>query len=132
MPGTLEEKTQHHLAPFYDCFAELGGDPAALKKTLEVCPLGLMRGRTFSNAVAILTEAQNATLSQLRLFLTRIGKNAKLVIEGDPDQSDLRPGCSALADVARKLEPVEGVGVVRLDAKAIVRNPLIEQILLRV
>ena len=87
-----------------------------------------MRGRTFDDAICIFDEAQNASLMQLKLFMTRFGENSKLIITGDPTQSDL-PGKVALVNVMHKLHCVEGIGIVEFKPSQIVRHPLISKII---
>ena len=90
-----------------------------------------MRGRTFSDAVCIFDEAQNATKSQLKLFMTRFGENSKIIITGDPNQSDLRYCDQGLMQTVAKLEDLSGIGVIYFKASSIVRHPLIAAILER-
>ena len=88
-----------------------------------------MRGRTLSRSFVVIDEAQNCTYAQLKMLLTRLGWNATMVITGDPDQSDLLPELSGLADIADKLEPLENIAVVRLEQTDIVRHPLVGDML---
>jgi phosphate starvation-inducible PhoH-like protein len=103
----------------------------ALNKSLEVAPLAYLRGRTFKHSVCILDEAQNCTYTQLKLFLTRLGQNSKLIVTGDPKQSDL-PGKIAVMEIVEKLKGVKGVGIVELPDSSIVRHPLISAIVERI
>lgn len=133
LPGTMEEKMHPYLAPLYD---ELSYyiDPKFLKAWMEhgkveIVPLSLMRGRTFNNAFIILDEAQNALLSELRMCLTRIGMNSKMVITGDLSQSDLKiADQGGLKRCVTRLKNIPGVSVVSLTADDIVRHPLISKI----
>jgi len=136
LPGTFEDKINPYVRPVYDCMTELMGGSNKeefehfLTNYVELSPIAYMRGRTFNNAVCIFDEAQNATESQLILFLTRFGKNSKLIITGDPTQSDLyTDGKIPLVNVVKKIETVPGIAVVKFDNDSIVRHPLISEIL---
>lgn len=133
LPGMMEEKLHPYLLPIYDNLDEMVGKTGfqreLINKSMEVAPIAFLRGRSFHEAICILDEAQNITYEQMVLYLTRIGRKGKLIINGDPMQSDLRVTC--LVDIIKKLEGVPGIGVVRLDNKSIVRNPIISQILER-
>lgn len=132
LPGTFEEKVNPYMMPMYDCMDKLiGRDGPHREKIIqasEIAPIAYMRGRTFNNSICIFDEAQNATLSQLKLFMTRFGENSKIIITGDPNQSDLR-GPVALSECVRRLSGVPGIGIVEFKANSIVRNPLIASIL---
>jgi len=132
LPGEFEEKVHPYMMPMYDCIDKLVGREGAwrdkINQALEICPLAYMRGRTFDNAVCIFDEAQNATMMQLKLFLTRFGENSKIVVTGDPTQSDLA-GDVALTNVMHRLSDVKGVGVVQFKANSIVRHPLVSKII---
>lgn len=132
LPGDFEEKVNPYMMPMYDCMDKLLGKDGPLKEKVlhasEVAPIAYMRGRTFDNAVCIFDEAQNASLTQLKLFLTRFGENSKIIITGDPNQSDL-PGPVALSEVIRKLQDIPGIGIVEFKSNSIVRHPLIGSIL---
>src|SRR5208283_335701 len=97
--------------------------------TIEIAPVAFMRGRTLNNGFVVIDEAQNCTYGQIKMLLTRLGWHSTMVLTGDPDQSDLLPGISGLADVARRLEVLEDVAVVRLSEKDIVRHPLVGSML---
>lgn len=133
LPGTFEEKTGPYFTPIFDALDELVGPVGfqreIVTKCLEIRPLAYMRGTNLNEAVCILDEAQNITYQQMVLYLTRIGKNSKMVINGDPRQSDINRCC--LEEIVNRLEGLEGIGVVRFDSSAIVRNPLISKILER-
>jgi phosphate starvation-inducible PhoH-like protein len=136
LPGTLDEKVDPYMMPLYDCLAKMvgkGGQTRAfVEERLEVAPLAYMRGRTFEQSVCILDEAQNCSMAQLTLFLTRLGEGSKMVITGDPDQSDLfDKGRTPIAEMMDLLSSVEGVGVVEFPEKYIVRHPLVGKILKR-
>jgi len=132
LPGDFYEKVNPYMMPIYDCINKLVGIEGTTKEKImsrtEVAPLAYMRGRTFDNSVCLFDEAQNATMSQLKLFLSRFGENSKLVITGDPKQSDIGRR-SALAEVVRRLSDVAGIGVVEFKNNSIVRHPLIGAIL---
>jgi len=132
LPGSFSEKCDPYMHPLYDCIDRcLGGSITQkehIMKHAEVSPLAFMRGKTFHDSICILDEAQNCTKMQLKLFLTRFGKNSKIIITGDPQQSDL-PGPCALVDVVKRLEGVPGIGVITFQNNSIVRHPLIASIL---
>ncbi len=97
--------------------------------TVQIAPLAYMRGRTLDNAFVILDEAQNTTLAQIKMFLTRMGRSAKFIVTGDVTQIDLpRKGDSGLTQAMEVLRPVEGIGIVEFDRRDIVRHPLVKQI----
>lgn len=132
LPGHLDEKMQPYMRPIYDSFTDLTGLDFLKDKMdrghIEIAPLAYMRGRTFNNSIIILDEAQNATLSQLKMVLTRIGENCKLVINGDPGQSDLTKKQSGLDTLAEVLRNVSNVGVVEFSSDDIVRHPIVVDI----
>lgn len=132
LPGTAEEKVLPYMMPLYDHINKLVGKDnpqrEIIDNALEVAPLAYLRGRTFSDAVCVLDEAQNCTSMQLKLFLTRLDYNSKMIITGDASQSDLG-GPVALSDVMRRLESVPGIGMVKFDSSAIVRHPLVGKVL---
>src|ERR1051325_2306992 len=97
---------------------------------IEIAPVGFMRGRTLNNAFVVIDEAQNCTYTQIKMLLTRLGWHSTMVVTGDPDQSDLLDGLSGLADIARRLEAVDEIAVVRLTDKDIVRHPLVGEMLM--
>ncbi|HTD38359.1 MAG TPA: PhoH family protein [Candidatus Limnocylindrales bacterium] len=130
LPGDLKEKVDPYLRPLYDALQELleaGTTEKYLERgTIEVAPLAYMRGRTLNDAFVILDEAQNATHEQLKMFLTRLGQNAKMVVTGDDTQIDLPRGMrSGIRDVERLFAEIDDVGMVRLDADDVVRHPLV-------
>jgi phosphate starvation-inducible PhoH-like protein len=134
LPGDFMEKVNPYMMPMFDCMDKLVGKEGPVRQKIidstEIAPLAFMRGRTFDDAICILDEAQNCSMSQLKLFLTRFGEGSKVVITGDPTQSDLRGPC-ALAEVLEKLNGIPGVGMVEFKASSIVRHPLIGKILER-
>ncbi|MDE1902078.1 MAG: PhoH family protein [Alphaproteobacteria bacterium] len=133
LPGDLQEKMSPFLRPLYDALNDrMGGK--RLKQymaegAIEIAPIGFMRGRTLNNAFVVIDEAQNCTYAQIKMLLTRLGWHSTMVLTGDPDQSDLLEGVSGLGDVARRLEAVSGVAVVRLTDQDIVRHPLVASML---
>lgn len=133
LPGTLEEKMAPYLRPLFDALGDRVGG-RRLKQmmadgTVEIAPVGYMRGRTLNNAYVIIDEAQNLTYPILKMLLTRLGFNAKLIVTGDPDQSDLLPDLSGLAAIADRLSALSNVGVVRLTNDDVVRHPLVAEML---
>lgn len=135
LPGTADEKLHPYMIPIYDTLEDLVGKDGlqreSINKCLEVAPIAFLRGRTFKNSIAILDEAQNATKTQLKLFLTRIGMNSKLLITGDPKQSDLGSS-SGLMEVVDKLRGTPGIGIIEFSPKAIVRHPIINSIISKI
>lgn len=134
LPGDLKEKLDPYLQPLYDAlrdmipFEKLNANYE--RRVIEVAPLAFMRGRTLDDAFVILDEAQNTTHSQMKMFLTRMGKNAKFIITGDPEQVDLPPRQkSGLKEAMKILEGVEGIGMVHLTEKDVVRHKLVTRIL---
>lgn len=135
LPGTFEEKIAPYLIPLMHCFDDLVGKDSLnrefVNKNLEFLPIAYCRGVTFKNCIAILDEAQNATKTQIKLFLTRLGMNAKIIITGDPFQTDLGQA-SGLMEVINSLKDVNNIGIINFTEKAIVRHPLIPEILRRI
>jgi len=131
LPGSAAEKVGPYFTPIFDALDELVGPVGfqreLISKTMELRPLAYMRGTNLNDAVCLLDEAQNITYEQMVLYLTRIGRNSKMIINGDPTQSDIRNCC--LLKIVEKLEGMEGIGIVRFNPADIVRNPLIGQIL---
>jgi phosphate starvation-inducible protein PhoH and related proteins len=129
LPGDLEEKLAPYLRPLYDALAErIGGKrlkALMAEGAIEIAPVAYMRGRTLNNAFVVIDEAQNCTYGQIKMLLTRLGWHSTMVVTGDPDQSDLLEGLSGLADIARRLEAISGISVIRLDERDIVRHPLV-------
>lgn len=123
LPGDINQKLAPWVAPIEDVLRRITTtNPQEVMKSMEIVPLAVMRGRTFDDCVAILDEAQNCTWEQLKLFITRLGKGGKLIICGDPDQSDLKFK-NSLESFANCLENLDCVGYVRFDESMIVRHP---------
>jgi phosphate starvation-inducible PhoH-like protein len=133
LPGDLEDKLAPYLRPLYDALNDrLGGK--RLKHmltdgTIEIAPVAYMRGRTLNNAFVVIDEAQNCTYGQIKMLLTRLGWHSTMVLTGDPDQTDLLPGLSGLADIAGRLTALEDVAVIELVDADIVRHPLVASML---
>ena len=133
LPGDMRDKVDPYLRPIYDALYDLM-DARIVERALqtgeiEIAPLAFMRGRTLSNAVAILDEAQNTTSVQMKMFLTRLGENSRMVVTGDPSQVDLPPGqTSGLAEATRLLRNVEGIGHVIYTAEDVIRHELVARI----
>ena len=133
LPGDLQTKVDPYLRPLYDALQEMFGMENYLKLmergVIEVAPLAYMRGRTLSNAFIILDEAQNTTVEQMKMFLTRMGDGSKVVVTGDVTQIDLPEGKrSGLKHAVSVLKNIEGIETVTLTAKDVVRHPLVMQI----
>lgn len=133
LPGDLQTKVDPYLRPLYDALQEMLGVESYTKLmergAIEIAPLAYMRGRTLSNAFIILDEAQNTTKEQMKMFLTRLGDGSKMVITGDTSQIDLPEGKkSGLIHATRLLKDVEGISVINLTDKDVVRNTLVMRI----
>ena len=134
LPGDLKEKVDPYMLPIWDALRELMGqeqmDRRRARGEIEVAPLAFMRGRTLKNAFVIVDEAQNATIPQMKMVLTRLGRDSRMVVTGDPGQVDL-PGRqpSGLAHALRILQGVEGVDQMRLTAADVVRHDLVGRII---
>ena len=133
LPGDLKEKIDPYLRPLYDALHDMIPAEKLTRHMevgdIEVAPLAFMRGRTLANAFVILDEAQNTTPTQMKMFLTRLGENSRMVITGDLTQTDLPKDVkSGLGDVIRKVESIEGIGVVRFTDSDVVRHPLAAKI----
>lgn len=136
LPGDLKEKVDPYLIPLYDALYEFLGkevvDNLILKGVIEIAPLAYMRGRTLDNAFVILDEAQNTTSIQMKMFLTRLGFNSKMLITGDPSQIDLKYNQkSGLKEVMELLSNLDDIKFVYFDKVDIIRNPLVQKILER-
>tara|TARA_B100001559_G_scaffold316575_1_gene320319 strand:+ start:330 stop:1334 length:1005 start_codon:yes stop_codon:yes gene_type:complete len=134
LPGDMKEKVDPYLRPLYDALYELFGAEKIEKKIetgeIEIAPLAFMRGRTLKNCFAILDEAQNATETQIKMFLTRIGENSKLVVNGDPSQVDLiNKRDSGLIKSKKILEDLEEIKIIEFDHNDVVRHPLVSKII---
>ena len=132
LPGTLNEKVDPYLRPLYDALADMLGTSRLHRlladETIEVAPLAYMRGRTLNDAFVILDEAQNTTRRQMKMFLTRLGFNTKMVITGDVTQVDLGGPASGLATIEQVLHGIDDIAFVHLQAADVVRNRLVGQI----
>lgn len=131
LPGEADEKYMPYLTPFLDVLHERLGkskvDYLLKVGKIEPAPFAYMRGRTFKNCIVILDEAQNATPSQMKLFLTRIGEGCKVIVNGDEAQKDI-PGLSGLTDAIKRISFIPSVKVVRFDSSDIVRSGLVQEI----
>ena len=133
LPGDMKEKIDPYLRPLYDSLNDLFHYDKIQKKIesgeIEIAPLAFMRGRTLKNSFAILDEAQNATQTQIKMFLTRIGENSKLVVNGDPTQIDLpNKNQSGLVESQNILKGIKEISVVNFDHNDVVRHPLVTKI----
>ncbi len=134
LPGDMKEKVDPYLRPLYDALYELFGADKIEKKIesgeIEIAPLAFMRGRTLKNCFAILDEAQNATETQIKMFLTRIGENSKLVVNGDPTQIDLiNKTQSGLIKSKNLLKDIDEIKILEFDHNDVVRHPLVSKII---
>ncbi len=134
LPGDMKEKVDPYLRPLYDALYDLFGYEKIQKKIdtgeIEIAPLAFMRGRTLKNSFAILDEAQNATPTQIKMFLTRIGENSKLVVNGDPSQVDLiNKSNSGLIYSKKILKKIKEIKVIEFSHKDVVRHPLVSKII---
>ncbi len=134
LPGDMKDKVDPYLRPLYDALYDLFGFEPIQKKIesgeIEIAPLAFMRGRTLKNSFAILDEAQNATETQIKMFLTRIGENSKLVVNGDPSQIDLvNKSHSGLVKSKKILKNIKEIEVIEFDHKDVVRHPLVSKII---
>ena len=134
LPGDMKEKVDPYLRPLYDALYELFGADKIDKKIesgeIEIAPLAFMRGRTLKNSFAILDEAQNATETQIKMFLTRIGENSKLVVNGDPSQVDLiNKSHSGLLKSKNILKDLDEIKIIEFDHTDVVRHPLVSKII---
>lgn len=134
LPGDLKEKLDPYMMPLYDALRDMIPseklESLIEKGTIQIAPLAFMRGRTLDNAFVILDEAQNTTHSQMKMFLTRMGKNAKFMLTGDPGQIDLpRRVISGLKEALLVLKSVKGVGIIHLDDKDVIRHRLVKKVI---
>lgn len=133
LPGDMKDKIDPYLQPLYDALEDML-PPLKLKEymeagTIQIAPLAFMRGRTLNDAVIILDEAQNTTTQQMKMFLTRLGMNSRMVVTGDVTQIDLpRSTRSGLLSALRILRGVKGIGIIEYEKKDIVRHPLVQRI----
>ncbi|SHJ82360.1 phosphate starvation-inducible protein PhoH [Arenibacter nanhaiticus] len=134
LPGDLKEKLDPYMQPLYDALRDMIA-PEKLAHYIEngiiqIAPMAFMRGRTLDNAFVILDEAQNTTHAQMKMFLTRMGKNAKFLINGDPGQIDLpRRAVSGLKEALLVLQNVDGIGIIYLDDKDVIRHKLVKKVI---
>ena len=133
LPGDMKEKVDPYLRPLYDALYDMMRpehvERCITSGVIEVAPLAFMRGRTLANAVVILDEAQNTTSMQMKMFLTRLGENSKMIVTGDPTQVDLPPGQkSGLVEATKLLDGIEGVHISRFNDKDVVRHALVGRI----
>ena len=134
LPGDMKEKVDPYLRPLYDSLYDLFHFEKIQRMIeigdIEIAPLAFMRGRTLKNSFAILDEAQNSTKMQMKMFLTRMGKNAKFIITGDPGQIDLpRRVISGLKEVLLILSNLKGISIVHLDDRDVIRHKLVKKII---
>ncbi len=134
LPGDMKEKVDPYLRPLYDALYDLFGYEKVQRKietgAIEIAPLAFMRGRTLKNSFAILDEAQNASLTQIKMFLTRIGENSKIVVNGDPSQVDLiNKNQSGLIKSTKILKNVKEIKCIQFDHTDVVRHPLVSKII---
>ena len=134
LPGDMKEKLDPYMQPLYDALRDMLPNEKLedyiTKGIIQIAPLAFMRGRTLDDAFVILDEAQNTTHSQMKMFLTRMGKNAKFMITGDPGQVDLpRRTISGLKEAILVLKDVDGIGIIYLDDKDIVRHRLVKKVI---
>ncbi|MGE0563313.1 MAG: PhoH family protein [Pseudolabrys sp.] len=133
LPGDMREKVDPYLRPIYDALYDLMDarivERALQSGEIEIAPLAFMRGRTLSNSAVILDEAQNTTSMQMKMFLTRLGENSRMIVTGDPSQIDLPPGqVSGLVEAARLLDGVEGIAQVKFTSADVIRHELVTRI----
>ena len=134
LPGDMKDKVDPYLRPLYDalhdCLPAEQVERRIASGEIEIAPIAFMRGRTLADAFVILDEAQNTTPAQMKMFLTRFGQNSRMVICGDPNQTDLPGGVAAsgLADATMRLEGVEGISMTRFSSADVVRHPIVGRI----
>ena len=134
LPGDMKEKVDPYLRPLYDALYDMLGqetvDRYLERGVIEIAPLAFMRGRTLNKAVVILDEAQNATKAQMKMFLTRMGQQCRMIVTGDVTQIDLiRRQDSGLVQAAYLLKDIDGISVIRLTESDVVRHPLVAKII---
>jgi len=133
LPGDMKDKIDPYLRPLYDSLYDLLDYDKIQRKiesgAIEIAPLAFMRGRTLKNSFAILDEAQNATRTQIKMFLTRIGENSKLVVNGDPSQIDLpNKNQSGLMEAQNILKGIKEIAVIKFDHQDVIKHPLVTKI----
>jgi len=134
LPGDLKEKLDPYMQPLYDALRDMVPseklNSLIEKGVIQIAPMAFMRGRTLDNAFVILDEAQNTTHAQMKMFLTRMGKNAKFIVTGDPGQIDLpRRVTSGLKEALLVLKNIEGIGIIHLDDKDVIRHKLVKKVI---
>lgn len=134
LPGDLKEKLDPYMQPLYDALRDMIPHEKLMshieKGTIQIAPLAFMRGRTLDNAFVILDEAQNTTHAQMKMFLTRMGRSAKFMLTGDPGQIDLpRRVISGLKEALLILKETQGIAIVYLDDKDVIRHPLVKKVI---
>jgi phosphate starvation-inducible PhoH-like protein len=134
LPGDLKEKLDPYMQPLYDALRDMIPQEKLNshieKGTIQIAPLAFMRGRTLDNAFVILDEAQNTTHAQMKMFLTRMGRNAKFMVTGDPGQIDLpRRVISGLKEALLILKETQGIGIITLDEKDVIRHSLVKKVI---
>lgn len=133
LPGGLDEKMAPYLRPLYDALGDRMGGKKVRQYlddgTIEIAPVGFMRGRTLNNSYVVIDEAQNCTYGQLKMLLSRLGWHSTMIVTGDPDQSDLLNGMSGLSDVMNRMKALPNVAVCELGSDDIVRHPLVAEML---
>lgn len=136
LPGDMREKLDPYMRPLYDVLYErLGGQAvnAMLRNgQIEIAPLAFMRGRTFSNAVIVLDEGQNATRGQLKMALTRLGEGSRMIVTGDPAQSDLEDSDSGLVSISADLAGIPGIETITFGREHVVRSRIVAEVLARI
>ena len=133
LPGDLEQKIDPYLRPLYDslyeCLSRKLVNEMIFNRQIEIAPLAYMRGRTLNDAVVILDESQNCTVAQLKMFLTRIGRNTSMCVSGDVTQVDLAPGESGLTYVTEILSNIPEIGIIYFQNEDVIRNPIVKKII---
>ncbi|STY43267.1 PhoH-like protein [Listeria grayi] len=134
LPGDLKEKVDPYLRPVYDALYDILGMEHTTRLMdrgiIEIAPLAYMRGRTLDNAFVILDEAQNTTIAQMKMFLTRLGYESKMIVNGDSTQIDLPKGAtSGLVDAERVLQGIRGISFVYFEHTDVVRHPVVAEII---
>ena len=133
LPGDMREKLDPYLRPLWDALNDRMGAKRLRQNlddgTIEIAPVAFMRGRTLNNSFVLIDEAQNCTYGQIKMLLTRLGWHSTMVMTGDPDQTDLLPELSGLGAIAKRLEGLSDVAVVRLADQDVVRHPLVGRML---
>ena len=134
LPGDLKEKLDPYLQPLYDALRDMIPKEKLEfyleNRTIEIAPLAFMRGRTLDDAYVILDESQNTTTAQMKMFLTRMGENARFIITGDTSQIDLpKHQKSGLKEAITTLKGIKGIGFVELDGRDVIRHPLVKKII---